>query len=235
MTKRQNVLFMILSFGIYAIYAYAMIPLYISMCSNVIYADTRLPEVISTFNTVLELFVYWLSTAFVIYSIFRFGFSQSITYPVIYLCAAAFKYISVFLMTGVMSGEFEKSGIKSLIIYILLEILRMAITVGLSVYLARKYKYTDPREREPLFPFKKLVTLSNPVQATAFFSAFMISLARIISRIRYDIFYGAPQSFAEAMIMIGYYLLDIAIGFIGYFAIVFIILTLEKHCQKEKE
>jgi len=118
---------------------------------------------------------------------------------------------------------------------LLLEILRMAITVGLAVYLARKYKYTDPREREPLFPFKKLVTLSNPVQATVFFSAFMISLARIISRIRYDIFYGAPQSFAEAMVMIGYYLLDIAIGFIGYFAIVFIILTLEKHGREEKK
>lgn len=57
------------------------------------------------------------------------------------------------------------------------------------------------------------------VRLAAILSASLISAVKIGMRIRFDVFYGAPENFADLMWMITYYTLDILYGFVLYILI----------------
>ena len=75
----------------------------------------------------------------------------------------------------------------------------------------------DP-DTASVYPFKKIYSKENPPQVCALSASIILSAVKIISRIIYDIGYGAP-SLSEIPVMIIYYSSDILIGIILYAAL----------------
>ena len=65
-------------------------------------------------------------------------------------------------------------------------------------------------------PFTKTLDKNNPLQACAFKLALLVSGIKISTRIISDIYYGFPQSLAEGLVMVAYYLSDMLNGLIFY-------------------
>ena len=68
----------------------------------------------------------------------------------------------------------------------------------------------------PLLPFKRLFDLSNPLLASAFASGAVMALAKIATRVIYDIYVGLPSSLVDLLWMVVYYLLDVFTGLVIY-------------------
>ncbi len=82
------------------------------------------------------------------------------------------------------------------------------------------------------FPFRKTYSNRNPVQVSLLTIAIIRSAVKLLSRVIYDIGYGAPESFEEVLIMSVYYLSDLLIGVLFYAVA---ILFLEKLFQRFKK
>ena len=73
------------------------------------------------------------------------------------------------------------------------------------------------------FVSQKIQIKNDPLRASALLGAILISFVRVVSRISYDISYGAPTDQADLLWMIAYYSLDILIGVVAYFAMLCLI------------
>jgi len=71
-------------------------------------------------------------------------------------------------------------------------------------------------DTDELYPFRKIFSRENPLQLCALIVGIILSAEKILFRLLFDLSYGAPESFAEVMIMVVYYASDILIGIIYY-------------------
>lgn len=99
---------------------------------------------------------------------------------------------------------------------------------------ASKYLSTAEHENNiEIYPFKHFFDLNNPILASAFWGALILTASMVSQRVYADIFVlGVPGSFFEIAEMILSYLLDVLIGLAGYatsyFAASYILLREEK-------
>jgi hypothetical protein len=76
---------------------------------------------------------------------------------------------------------------------------------------------------EQLFPIEGLFNLKNLLSKLCFFAALIPSGVKLLSRLYYDIFFwGLPQDAEEWILVITYYIGDIAMLLIGYFVLLYL-------------
>ena len=71
-------------------------------------------------------------------------------------------------------------------------------------------------KNEDFYPFKKILDASNPLQLCLLKIAILFSATKILSRLLYDFGIGAPNDFAEFLVMLAYYLSDVLLGIVFY-------------------
>ena len=77
-------------------------------------------------------------------------------------------------------------------------------------------------------PAKKIYSKKNALQVSALCAGGILSAVKIVSRIIYDIDYGAPESLIEVCSMVLFYSLDVLVAIISY---VIIIVVLAMICR----
>lgn len=231
--KKLKLFFTVFVFGAYAIYSYAMLPLYVYLCNDVIYVDTILPTLLETVYTILELSVFVTAFAYITYYTIKHSLKGARYFIFVYIGATLFKYMSNYAVTSIMEGGFSLLSLRNVGILILIELFQLGVLLFCLKTIRDECSEALDGGRS-CFPFKKLFDLDNPMQRSAFFGALTICVLRVLTRIVYDITLGMPDSILEVLVMVGYYSLDIVVGVMCYFAEIWILMGLnEKDVGKD--
>lgn len=222
LTRRMAVLL----FGIALIYAAVCTPLYLVTSSDVLWAETPLPMLLDVIMTLANYCFYWIAFAYATYAIYRFGAVTAIPMLAVYAGASVFQYsanlLSGYLVIGFPSWEdFASDELPYLILNVFLNLLLMAIAVGLALLVEKKQGDGKKRLTEAL-PICKLFSFQRGISFAAWVTALIPAAAQLLSRVRYDIAYGAPRGLLDLIWMIVFYCSDLLCVLIGYLAIVWI-------------
>ena len=97
----------------------------------------------------------------------------------------------------------------------------MAIAVGLALLVEKKQGDGKRRLTEGL-PLFKLFAFQRGIQCAAWVIACVPATAQLLSRVRYDISYGAPRGLLDLIWMVVFYCSDVLSVLIGYLVIVWV-------------
>ncbi len=205
-------------------------PLYIYACSDVVYATTAIPEILEIVIDIVDVMAYAVCFSVIIYSIFKFSLKSSVRLILVYCAYVFLKYLANLVISSIVDGVFSPSDVIYVLIYLALDIILLALILTIAIAFMRRYyenrsviekanntlEKKTPSVHEDLFAAKKFFSPKNPLQCAALVTGIILSAAKILSRIRYDIYIGAPTSLADTMWMIAYYASDILIAIIVY-------------------
>lgn len=228
----KNMFFLLL---VYLVYIVIFAPAYTSVCNDIMYINTYLPDIFELLMEAASLTAWGIICATIIYISYSTPSKKAFLYMIVSIIVLL-RYILSVILSFIIDGFPTSLSIglgdigESLILYLfdMVQILTIALISHVLLErcrqkyaLAKKSAYTLGdislvNEHNPL-PIKKLFGLKNAIQRTSLFSAFIISAVRVAMRIRYDIFYGAPESMEDVMWMIIYYSSDIIFGVLVYF------------------
>ena len=241
-----------LSLGLTGLYSLVLLPVFIRLCSDVIWLDTILPDLIEVLYTLTEILLFCVEYAFVIWAVLHRGGAGSkrfwiFTYPVILL-----KYILnvlfTFIATGFPALEDLPGEIWDGMIPAVLEVLQFTVVLAVAWAVLDRYRRNTERLKaslrkmratgavgipDPPFPvpYRKILDFSNPVLLSSFCAALLLSAVRIVSRLIYDFSGVLAPSLGKAGVTqilwaAAYYLFDIALCILAYLLILFLILKL---------
>ena len=229
---RMTLWFTLLVFGIAFFYAAVCTPIYIWGVSDILIADSAFPMIWDGVMLICNYSFYWVVFVFLFYMLFRFGFRNCGKIFVICGCVILFRYLanllSGYLVTGF--GESVASFWYDLP-YMLLDVLFDCILICVFIWILyvkqRNYTYQTGQGSEVLLrsnlPFEGFSPLRNPVQRSLLLGAMIPAGAQMISRVIYDIFYGAPTGIVDLLWMIVSYASDIMFFFVGYIVMLLLV------------
>ncbi len=211
--------------------------------SNIVFQGTMLYEITEWIYLAVELAAFFLVYAVSIYAIFRDGWKPAFSYGYVYCIITFARHLILFALNWAFFGLRTRDvpfQLLMTLISLLLELSQYAIVYVIAMLLTRRFdRYVDVMkqgaarlkgvevDRDRLvFPFRKIPLKNDPLRASALLSAVLISAVRVASRISYDISYGAPTDRADLLWMIAYYTIDILIGVVAYFAMLYIIIKM---------
>ena len=84
------------------------------------------------------------------------------------------------------------------------------------------------------YPFQKIFTKENPLQLCLLKIALLFSASKLLSRLIFDLGYGAPADIAEFFVMLLYYLSDLLCGVIFYTFCILIFQFIFNKIQQKK-
>lgn len=250
MLRRRMLRFTVGIFSLYAIYSLILVPLNTHFGSNIVYAGTMLLELTELLYEIIELLAYAYAFAALINTRFCFGLRGAFCIFWIYLGAALFRYVSIFLISGYMSGINMSNlwlELLFLLAYVLLDATQMIVVfVGAHLLCLTYERVFTVRAKaqaargEPVkdkcayvVPYGGTLSMKNPLQASAVLCGIVILLARVIGRIIYDVSYGAPTGAADVAWMVFYYLGDITVSVLCCALIMLIIRRMD--CRTAEE
>lgn len=215
-------------------------PLYVITSNDIIYATTVIPELIYLVIEVCNIAVYAICHSAVIYSVYRLSFRRTGIVAMTYCAVTFLKYTGNLFVTLAFNKTIDVSDIAYVLLYFAADMLQLVIVILISCALMRSFYRRlsviektgailgkeKTTKREQIFPFGKFFDRSNPLQKASLYMGILLSVIKILTRIWYDLYYGAPGSATDFIWMIVYYLSDILTGFIAYLVS---LLVLSKH------
>ena len=237
-TKKQFLIFAIACVGfISVIYT----PIYLLLSSDVLWRNSIIlflwTEVMGPLS---DFAFYWGSFAFLIYIYLRFGKGQSKPFLIIYGAAVVARYLITLIVNfslmsfpgwDVLFGEellsalftIAMDALQMLGVLLLTEFCCLRPLLGTKAYSKEKM---GEEMMADFFPIEGLFNLKKPLPKLCFFASLIPAGIKVLSRLYYDIFFwGLPQDGAEWLLMVTYYIGDIATLFIGYFVLLYILQT----------
>ncbi len=203
---------------------------YSSVSNNIVYMNSFLMYVIEIGLQILDIAIYSVAFSFFVYATHRYTLRGALPFFGIYVGLTALRRVASLLLELLLSGAIGADDVSSVIIYFLLDFLTCGIVVAIAAYEFKKFgRYLTEWKRiqrdlgnDPtppaLCPFEKVFSKKNPLQVCALKVGVLLSAVKIISRIIFDLYIGAPTGISDLLIMIIYYLSDILIGVIVYAA-----------------
>ena len=123
--------------------------------------------------------------------------------------------------------------IPSMLFSIVMDCLQMVGVLLLTEFCCRrplKLARTSSKNRNgediitDCFPIERLFDLKKPLPRLCFLSALIPSGLRLLTRVYYDVFeWGMPQDMTDLLLVITYYVGDVATWFIGYFVLLYVL------------
>ena len=211
--------------------------------SNVVFQGTMLYEITEWIYLAVELAAFFLVYAVSIYAVFQRGYKAALTRGYVY-CAITFsRHLILFILNWAFFGLRTRDvpfQLLMTLINLVLELLQYAIIFAVAMLLTHRFdRYVDVMKsgaarlkgvvvdrRKLVFPFKKIPLKNDPLRASSLLGAIIISAVRVASRISFDISYGAPANTADLLWMIAYYTLDVLIGVVAYFVMLYVIIKM---------
>ncbi len=198
-------------------YALVCTPVYILSVTNIVISNGIFPILWDFVQSAVQFFYYWTAFAFTLYFSVQYSLKDAKEILTVYGICSVGRYLFSLLIGNLMTLDFEAMG--SDLGYMALDVLGDWLQMGLACLLiyTMLLRNKEKRPSAEFLRFSRLTEFSNPVQRCALAVAFIPSLLSILARIRYDIFYGAPQSgTGDLLWMIFYYSGDLLSGVVGY-------------------
>jgi len=207
---------------------------YSSVSNNIVYMNSALMYVLEIGLQLLDLALYAVAFSFFVFATQRYGFRASVPFFISYTVLTVLRRILSLVLELLLSGAVGADDFVSIGVYFLLDMVTCAVVLGIIAYEFKKYnaylaewkkaqRALGKDDAPPaLCPFEKLYSRANPLQVCALKIGVLLSAVKILSRIIFDIYYGAPTTFSEVLIMVIYYLSDILIGVLVYAAMFWI-------------
>lgn len=232
-TKRTHLMMLAVTFGLYAILSFGFTLLLQYANTDIVLYASVLPEALAILIELTEILIYAFGFSLMIGASFS-GFSLPSVLGLggILSCACIFRRLCDLAVILIV---FQELGIEDLIestTYLLLDLILIWIILWLIRWQLARYarKKSDlikgsalfssdspsPSDLSDFFPFQRIYSKKNPAQTCILCIAVIRSAVKIISRIIYDIDYGAPEGFGEVVTMAVYYCSDLLIGVIFY-------------------
>ena len=213
---------------------------YSTVSNNIVYMYSALMYVLEIGLELLDIALYATAFAFFVFAAQRYGLRSSVSFFVSYVALTAAHRLLSLVLELLMAGAIGADDFVSVGVYFALDMLTFGAVLAIVAYELEKYgKYLiewkkvqrdlGQNELPPaLYPFQKLFNRGNPLQVCALKIGILLSSAKILSRIIFDLYYGAPTSLSETLIMVIYYLSDILIGVLVYATMLWIFALLYK-------
>lgn len=220
--KKYLVLFMsIVCISLFAIY----IPLawfYSEISTNIAYDGTWLPFVVHLLLNLIDIAIFASAYFCITYAFFRLPKKTAWIFPILYLVLALCRRALTLMLQFIVTKYIGPDEFISLGFYYFLEVILLGIALLIVILECKKCaQYVTAHKKAgvdiPEFlPFSNVVNKNNPLQVCSFKLAVMIAGTKILTRIISDIYYGAPESFLEGLVMAVYYCSDLLNGLIFY-------------------
>lgn len=250
--KRAKKSFLIFAVACVALLSVIYTPIYLLLSSNVLWRNSVLLFLLTELvDPLIDFSFYWGSFAFLIYIYLRFGKKQIKDFVIVYASAVAARYFLT-LFVGYLLMSFPKwktflgEELPSALFSIAMDALQMLGVLLLTELCCRRpmmasKTYTKGREGQELladcFPLEGLFDLKKPIAKLCFFASLIPAGLKLLSRLYYDIFFwGLPTEPAEWLLLVTYYIGDIATWLIGYFVLLYLLQTFyTKEVQRKVE
>ena len=242
----SRVLFLLV-YALVTLYVFVLAPLYVRFANDILYMTTGLPDLLSLLLAVLDIAVFAIAYAVILYAVYRLPMRRVRSLLLIYGGAILYRNVVNLVMTyltdGIPVAEEIGFDLASVLAYIVLE----SLQCGLVVFIAHKVISAMKKQEEirlaaamklkkkqytPLlssFPFDRLFSFRRPVQKAAFLIALVPMGVKVLSRIVYDLGIGLPTSLSEVFVMLLYYTADIVgYGLVLYGAMIFLLSAFHK-------
>lgn len=227
--KKLNNLFFLSLLSVVVFFAGVCTPVYLWAASDILVKETVFPLIWDLLMTVVNYLFYWIAYALVLYSVFRFGLSNSKAMLGGYVGIIVVRYpinlVANFFMNGFPTwNDFRYDELPYLFINIALDLVQMAVFVAIiqGIYSAQPRKRFDQKNTVLLtnMPIVKLFQFFNPAQVAALCGGIVPASMQLLARIFYDISFGTPVGITDFLWMTVSYLSDIFYVLIGYCIIV---------------
>lgn len=208
--------------------------------SNIIYAGTMLSEITDWLYLGIEILAFYFAYGYAVYMLFAKGHRIALRYAGMYAIVTGVRYIVLFVLNWIAFGlKPEDMLFQALTSFagFALELAQYALVFVIAYLLIRRYdriydvmaegaaklNQTSASRNSLIFPYRKVALKNDPLRYSSFLTALALGGIRVISRILYDISYGAPDSIVDLLWMIAYYVMDIVIGAAAYFVMLYVI------------
>lgn len=227
----------------FSLQAFILNPLYVYTSSNVLFSTTPIPEIIGILNDISYPLGYALCFACVTYSIFKFSLYRAKKQIIILSAAFLLRYVANYVISSIIDGGFRFAEIPAAVILPFgLDMLLFAVVCIIVRARIKRYYETyeqalkaniilnkkAPSVYEDIFENQKIISFKNPLHYSAALTGILLSATKILTRIRFDIAYGAPSGVADTIWMIAYYISDLLIVALVYAASLLLFAFLEK-------
>ena len=223
----------------------AVVRLDMACRDDVLLAATALPPVTQTLYLAVELIAFFIVYAFVIFAAFRCGIKQTLVLCSVYAALTLTRHVALLFI------EYSVYRISSVGLWtrislqlgnVALELLQLGVILLPTVMLARSFDksyavirsgserlgLSCPTRESLLYPRGKSCLSKDFIRRSALIAAAVVCVTRVVSRLLYDIAWGAPSDVVDALWMVAYYTLDILVGVLSYFTILLVIRRLDR-------
>ena len=239
------------SLGLFAILSLGLTLFYNYCNTDILLYSSVLPEILKMLIDLLEVGIYAICFSLLLFSaFFRHENAPSLSLLFIYIGALVFRRICDLVGVLILYGSLDSLDLTYAMVYILLD-----TALGLTVFFLsrsganRYYRnqanalrggalFGDGEVRlstESIHPFRSIIDTKNLIQSRVLTVAIVLSGIKVLSRLVYDIDYGAPADVKEFFIMVVYYLSDLFLAVIFYVLSILVLNKLFKHKQKKDE
>ena len=207
-------------------YALICTPVYILSSTNIMISTTAFPIIWDFVQYLVQFSYFWIAFAFVIYLSVRYSMKDAKMLLLIFAgCSAGRYFLSLLVGYAMLAGSSGWDALSSDLLYMLLDILGDWLQMGLAVLLVYLFVMRKKKSDQAIsLHFPSLLCFSSPVLLCVLCVSFLPSISSLLSRVNYDLFFGAPQSAADLLWMIFYYCGDVLSGVIGYL-VIFLLIT----------
>lgn len=236
-TKKQINLTLLAVYAVTVVLvSFVLGPLFSSLDSNTLTQGSIWTVLIYYVLKAISFLIYPAVLSLTIYSVYRYSLSGNKAVLAISLACTLVRY-SVDVIANLFTESLTSVSIFSTIIYTLIDFVIIFVTAIVSDNLitprleAEKMQAKASRalnvefEQKTYLPFGSLTDTKNPVILSAMIGSACVAVLQIISRIRYDVMLGAPQSITDGLGMVLAYLGDVVLGIVTFLAIVFLLLA----------
>ena len=236
-TKKQINLTLLAVYAVTVVLvSFVLGPLFSSLDSNTLTQGSIWTVLIYYVLKAISFLIYPAVLSLTIYSVYRYSLSGNKAVLALSLACTLVRY-SVDVIANLFTESLTSVSIFSTIIYTLIDFVIIFVTAIVSDNLitprleADKMQAKASRalnlefEQKTYLPFGSLTDTKNPVILSAMIGSACVAVLQIISRIRYDVMLGAPQSITDGLGMVLAYLGDMVLGIVTFLAIVFLLLA----------
>lgn len=244
----RTILFII--YPTYILHSLVISPAFTTLSSDA-GVDRIFPVALYFISVLIDIFAFFLAFAVIVYGVLNIPLKRMKSTLIIIFLAPLFKYLLKwfisFWIDGIPNIDNLVIDLYTLGISYVLETIQFALVLVASILIAKKYRNRCLMEQKKsalsqktsdvdlsLMPFKKFISLKNPLQLGAIFSSLVIVAGRVYARLVNDLSYKYElTSINQYLSLLEPYVLVLIVGVIGYFFMLFVYMSLFSYQNKE--
>lgn len=231
MSKKHLSIAALVMYGIYAVYACVLAPLYQYLISDFVLRDTLWLDLVDLLFQYAEFFGFAAVIAFVAFALYCKAVREARGMLLLCAGAVAFKYLGTVIAISIINGSINLTGgLWEYLTAFLLELGLAAVALLLSCRLilpavqqhrdrtrAAAVLHRTSDEDDPCFPLQGIFSRKNPAQRTLFWSMLIFTAWRLAAFVISDLSYGVAITLADIPVMLLYWVILILLpGFLAY-------------------